>query len=82
MIDKKTLAYRRYGEKEVKKNMDVLLFGATVKIVSITGTSFIWTGVQKMRIDNVNGGSFVLFTETGDSGTYNFGIIEKIEITY
>ena len=62
--------------------MDVLLFGATVKIVSITGTSFIWTGVQKMRVDNINGGSFVLFTETGDSGAYSFDIIDKIEITY
>lgn len=62
--------------------MDVLLFGATVKIVSITGSSFIWTGVQKMKIDNLNGGSFVLYTKTGNSGTYNFGIIEKIEITY
>ena len=62
--------------------MDVLLFRATVKIVSITGSSFIWTGVQKMKIDNLNGGSFVLYTETGNSGTYNFGIIEKIEITY
>ena len=68
--------------KDVNKNMDVLLFGATVKIVSITGTSFIWTGVQKMKIDNVNSGSFVLFTETGNSGIYNFDIIEKIEITY
>lgn len=62
--------------------MDVLLFGATVKIVSITQTSFIWTNVQKMRLDNVNGGSFVLYTETGDSGIYSFGIIERIEITY